>query len=83
MAMRWNIFPSLLSFVLMEMNGAEAQMVHICGIILLMGRLMHYYGLHHHLFRWRRSGMSATVCAVADGAGESLVYAPGVGFLLR
>ncbi len=29
-------------------------MVHICGIVLLAGRLMHYYGFHHRLFRWRR-----------------------------
>ncbi len=25
---------------------------------------MHYYGFHHRLFRWRRSGMSATWCAL-------------------
>ena len=73
---------AIVLMLFMEMNGAETWMVHICGIVLLAGRLMHYYGFHHRLFRWRRSGMSAhLVCAVADGAGESLVYALGVGFL--
>lgn len=71
---------AIVLMLFMEMNGAETRMVHICGIVLLAGRLMHYYGFHHRLFRWRRSGMSATVCAVADGAGESLVYATGLVF---
>lgn len=71
---------AIVLMLFMEMNGAETRMVHICGIVLLAGRLMHYYGFHHRLFRWRRSGMSATVCAVADGAGESW-YMPRVGFL--
>lgn len=71
---------AIVLMLFMEMNGAETRMVHICGIVLLAGRLMHYYGFHHRLFRWRRSGMSATVCAVADGAGESLVYAPELVF---
>lgn len=71
---------ALVLLLFMEMNGAETWMVHICGLILIAGRLMHYYGFHHRLFRWRRSGMSATVFAVANGAGESLVYAPELVF---
>ncbi len=51
---------AIVLMLFMEMNGAETRMVHICGIVLLAGRLMHYYGFHHRLFRWRRSGMSAT-----------------------
>ncbi|SUG47323.1 membrane protein [Salmonella enterica subsp. arizonae] len=55
--MRWNIFlVALVLLLFMEMNGAETWMVHICGIILIAGRLMHYYGFHHRLFRWRRAG---------------------------
>ncbi len=72
---------AIVLMLFMEMNGAETRMVHICGIVLLAGRLMHYYGFHHRLFRWRRSGMSATVCAVADGAGGIFGICPGVGFL--
>ena len=61
----------------MEMNGAEIWMVHLCGLMLLAGRLMHYYGFHHRLFR-HGSHLSF---AVANGAGEPVVYAVGVGFL--
>ena len=48
---------ALILLLFMEMDGAETWMVHICGLLLLAGRLMHYYGFHHRLFRWRRSGM--------------------------
>ncbi|EGB67825.1 tRNA (cmo5U34)-methyltransferase [Escherichia coli TA007] len=73
---------AIVLMLFMEMNGAETWMVHICGIVLLAGRLMHYYGFSSPsvplaTFRHERH----LVCAVADGAGESLVYALGVGFL--
>ncbi len=41
---------AIVLMLFMEMNGAETWMVHICGIVLLAGRLMHYYGFHHRLF---------------------------------
>ena len=40
---------AIVLMLFMEMNGAETWMVHICGIVLLAGRLMHYYGFHHRL----------------------------------
>ncbi len=43
---------------------------------LLAGRLMHYYGFHHRLFRWRRSGMSATWCALLLMVLANLWYMP-------
>ncbi|MEG2041126.1 MAG: MAPEG family protein, partial [Hafnia sp.] len=46
--------------VMMEMNGSLIWMIHVCGILLIAGRLMHSYGLRHREIRWRRSGMSAT-----------------------
>lgn len=73
MVTRWNIIVLML---FMEMNGAETWMVHICGIVLLAGRLMHYYGFHHRLFRWRRSGMSATWCALLLMVLANLWYMP-------
>ena len=61
---------ALILLLFMEMNGAETWMVHICGLLLIAGRLMHYYGFHHRLIRWRRSGMSATWCSLLlMGAG--------------
>lgn len=35
---------ALILLLFMEMNGAETWMVHICGLLLIAGRLMHYYG---------------------------------------
>ncbi len=54
----------LILLLFMEMNGAQTWMVHVCGILLIVGRLMHSYGFHHRLYRWRRSGMSATWCSL-------------------
>lgn len=67
---------AIMLMLFMEMNGAETWMVHICGIVLLAGRLMHYYGFHHRLFRWRRSGMSATWCALLLMVLANLWYMP-------
>ena len=67
---------ALILLLFMEMNGAETRMVHICGLLLIAGRLMHYYGFHHRLFRWRRSGMSATWCSLLLMVLANLWYMP-------
>jgi uncharacterized membrane protein YecN with MAPEG domain len=67
---------ALILLLFMEMNGAETWMVHICGLLLIAGRLMHYYGFHHRLFRWRRSGMSATWCSLLLMVLANLWYMP-------
>ncbi|WP_312227094.1 MAPEG family protein [Pseudescherichia sp.] len=66
----------LILLLFMEMNGAETWMVHVCGLLLIVGRLMHYYGLHHQLMRWRRSGMSATWCSLVLMVLANLWYMP-------
>ncbi len=72
---------ALILLLFMEMDGAQTRIVHVCGLLLIAGRLMHYYGYYHRLFRWRRSGMSATlVFTGADGAGKPVVYALGSWF---
>ncbi|WP_318376799.1 MAPEG family protein [Enterobacter sp.] len=67
---------ALILLLFMEMNGAETWMVHFCGLLLVVGRLMHYYGLHHHLLFWRRSAMSATWCALILLVLANLWYMP-------
>jgi len=67
---------ALILLLFMEMNGAETWMVHVCGLLLILGRLMHYYGLHQRLFRWRRSGMSATWCSLVLMVLANLWYMP-------
>ncbi|MCG8155142.1 MAPEG family protein [Brenneria goodwinii] len=62
--------------VLMEMNGAIVAMIHLCGILLIVGRLFHYYGLHQREFRWRRSGMAATYISLLLMSLANLYYLP-------
>ncbi|EMA4137492.1 MAPEG family protein [Cronobacter turicensis] len=66
----------LLLLLFMEMNGAQNWMLHVCGLLLLVGRLMHYYGFHHRLLRWRRSGMSATYTALLLMVLANIWYMP-------
>ncbi|EOI3538483.1 MAPEG family protein [Cronobacter sakazakii] len=66
----------LLLLLFMEMNGAQNWMLHVCGLLLLVGRLMHYYGYHHRLLRWRRSGMSATYIALLMIVLANIWYMP-------
>ncbi|PWC11362.1 hypothetical protein B4923_13610 [Brenneria roseae subsp. americana] len=62
--------------LLMEMNGAIVAMVHVCGLLLIAGRLFHYYGLHHREFRWRRVGMAGTYVSLVLMALINLYYLP-------
>ncbi|AYN26440.1 MULTISPECIES: MAPEG family protein [Buttiauxella] len=67
---------ALLLLLLMEMNGAETWMVHVSGLLLIVGRLMHAHGFHHRLIRWRRSGMSATWASLILMVLANLWYMP-------
>lgn len=67
---------AILLLLFMEMNGAETWMIHVGGVLIIAGRLMHYYGYHHRLVRWRRSGMSATWCALLLMVLANLWYMP-------
>ncbi|GKX54845.1 membrane protein [Leminorella grimontii] len=71
-----NIPIALILMVIMEMNGANIWLVHACGIMLFAGRFMHYYGLHHRDWRFRRSGMSATYISIGMMACANVYYLP-------
>ncbi|MFP1725095.1 MULTISPECIES: MAPEG family protein [Lonsdalea] len=62
--------------VLMEMNGALIGMIHLCGILLILGRLFHYYGLRQREFRWRRYGMMSTYLSLTLMVLANLYYLP-------
>lgn len=65
-----------LLLLLMEMNGADMWMIHLTGIVLLIGRLLHAYGLRHHDFFLRRIGMNATFCSLILMILLNLYYIP-------
>lgn len=67
---------ALILLLFMEMNGAETWMVHFCGLLLLVGRLMHYYGFHHHLFYWHRTALYTTWCVLILMMAANLWYMP-------
>ncbi|EFE94984.1 MAPEG family protein [Serratia odorifera] len=62
--------------VMMEMNGAGVWMIHVCGLMLMAGRLVHYYGLRNREVSWRRSGMSATYIALVLMVLANIIYLP-------
>ncbi len=67
---------ALLLLLLLEMDGAETWMVHLCGLMMIVGRIMHFYGFHHRLVRWRRTGMLATWCSLVLMVLVNLWYLP-------
>ena len=62
--------------VIMEMKGAEIWMIHLCGLMLMAGRLVHYYGLRNREVRWRRSGMAATYISLLLMVLANIFYLP-------
>lgn len=54
----------LMLLVLVEMNGAPNWTLHCCGLLLMVGRILHLVGLRQREFSLRRAGMSATYAAL-------------------
>jgi len=69
---------ALILLVMMEMNGAETWMVHLSGLLLIIGRLCHFYGLRNREIQWRRSGMSATYISLVLMVLANIYYLPWV-----
>lgn len=67
---------ALLLLLLLEMDGADTWMVHLCGLTTLLGRLLHYYGFHHRLICWRRMGILITWCSLLLMVLVNLWYLP-------
>ena len=67
---------ALILLIIIEMNGAETWLIHLCGLMLIVGRLLHFYGLRHREIRWRRSGMSATYVSLGLMIVGNLYYMP-------
>ncbi|CDG21471.1 Inner membrane protein yecN [Xenorhabdus poinarii G6] len=67
---------SMLLLIMMEMNGTPVWMLHICGLVLLSGRVLHYFGLRHREIRWRRMGMAATYISMFIMIITNIYYLP-------
>ncbi len=66
----------LVLLVIVEMNGAPNWSLHLCGLMLMTGRIMHSLGLRHREFKLRRTGMSATYSALIVMVLLNLWYLP-------
>ncbi|SET31781.1 MAPEG family protein [Thorsellia anophelis] len=65
-----------LLMLMMEMNGAVNWMLHVSGISLIAGRLMHAYGLKQHDFYFRKLGMTLTFSSLLIMIIFNLYYLP-------
>lgn len=72
---------ALILLLFMEMNGAHVWMIHLCGIILLAGRVLHSYGLKNHDASYRRSGMADTYAAMSLMIIANVYYLPWIQIL--
>ncbi|NCT83407.1 MAG: glutathione metabolism protein [Comamonadaceae bacterium] len=71
---------ALLTLYFVELSGAGRGLVHLLGLALLAGRVLHAYGVSQpdENYRFRVAGMALTfACLVA--AGLRLLYAYGMG----
>ncbi|OHT22678.1 MAPEG family protein [Providencia stuartii] len=69
---------ALILLLFMEMNGAQVWMIHLCGLILIAGRVLHSYGLKNHDISYRRSGMAATYIAITLMVMANIYYLPWI-----
>ncbi|MEX9612330.1 MAPEG family protein [Providencia manganoxydans] len=69
---------ALILLLFMEMNGAQVWMIHLCGLILIAGRVLHSYGLKNHDISYRRSGMAATYIAITLMIMANIYYLPWI-----
>ena len=61
---------TLLLILLAELNRSNEVLLHVCGVLILFGRLAHAYGLRHHYgASWQRVlGMCMTFAAILVAA---------------
>lgn len=66
---------SLILLILLELNGGHALLIHLGGVTILAGRLLHAKGLLTENLRFRILGMQLTVYGLIGLAAANLGYA--------
>lgn len=68
---------SLLLIAMVELQGAAGVLVHLLGLMLLAGRLLHAYGFGRtpQIVILRQAGMSLTFLAILGAALANLILA--------
>jgi len=67
---------ALILLFFLEYNGGSTWVVHISGIALISGRIIHAHGLLHRNLRRRVLGMQITIYVLIAQCILNLVYLP-------
>lgn len=65
---------SLILLILLELGGAPILIVHLGGIAVIVGRLLHAKGLLAQNFRYRALGMQITIFTIIGLASINIAY---------
>lgn len=71
---------SMLMLVLAEYNGAYSWMIHLCGLIFIVGRVCHGYSILSDTLTGRRFGMYCTFLVMLTLMVLNVIYVPWENF---
>ncbi|MDT9587313.1 MAG: MAPEG family protein [Candidatus Arsenophonus melophagi] len=69
---------SMLSLLMMEMNGAPVLAIHLCGLIFIIARILHYFGLKRKERMWRSFGRIITFSSMILMILVNIYYLPWI-----
>ncbi|MDB1123509.1 MAPEG family protein [Vibrio algarum] len=67
---------SLILMILLELNGGNIYLLHVCGLVLLIGRILHGTGILNENFDNRKRGMVLTFVSQVLLIAGNLIYLP-------
>lgn len=66
----------LILMAMVEYNGASVDFIHFIGIALILGRLLHAYGIMKTDFKARKHGMIITFFVLVSLIISNLIHVP-------
>ncbi|MCG9781648.1 MAPEG family protein [Vibrio brasiliensis] len=67
---------TLIMMATLEYNGANPWMIHLCGVVFVLGRLLHAKGILADRLKGRVSGMKLTFLVMAVLIVLNLIHLP-------
>jgi|LLEJ01.1.fsa_nt_gi uncharacterized membrane protein YecN with MAPEG domain len=67
---------TLVLMILLELNGGNIYLLHLCGVALLLGRILHGTGILNENFGNRKKGMVLTFISQIILVVGNLIYLP-------
>ena len=65
---------TLILLALLELSGAHYLLIHLGGVAILLGRLIHAKGLLTENLRYRQLGMQLTIFTIVGLASANIIY---------